>query len=82
MIDNRLAALAFINAIKVLGELNVRLLLQELGQLGVYLDDHDLNLHRLSEATTIILGESAASLIFERFVKELDKLNTMPRVSV
>jgi hypothetical protein len=80
--DTHLAAQAFINAINVLGERNAELIIIDLERRSLYLDDPELDLHALSDAINELLGRSAADLIFERFVIELDKLRAMPKVRV
>jgi hypothetical protein len=74
-IDSRVLAVAFHKAIEVLGERSVNLLIDDLKHYGVYFDEPNFDLQRLSGAIGDLVGESAASLIFERFIIELDKIS-------
>lgn len=78
--DSRVIGFAFHNAIKVLGERNVNALVEDLKHYGVYFDDPDFDLLRLSNAIIDLLGEGAASLIFERFALEINRLYGMSSI--
>jgi hypothetical protein len=80
LIDTRVIGFAFHNAIKVLGERNVNALIEDLKHYGVYFGDPEFDLLRLSNAIIDILGENAASLIFERFALELNRLYGMSSI--
>jgi len=74
LIDVRVIAQAFNNSIQVLGPTSVDLLIHNLKHYGVYFDNPSFDLQQMSNAIGDILGEEAASLIYERFNLELNRL--------
>jgi hypothetical protein len=76
--DAHILACAFHKATEVLGKPAASKVVSSLKNYGVYLDDPNFDLQKLSTALNDMLGTGAASLIFERLYLALDELATKP----
>jgi hypothetical protein len=77
MAESRDIRQAFENAISVLGERAVNLIIEDLGHNGVSLNDPDLSLEKLAHAINIVIGEEGANIIIERLLLQLDELSVV-----
>lgn len=80
MLEGHLVAQAFDKVIEFLGRENSISLIQELEYRGVKLNDPELKLEQISKALFDIFGDHAASLFFDMFVQELDKLSGTAKI--